>query len=170
MSTEEPTSARGRFPCRCRPQLIHKQPRTTTPASSRDGGSESWAASSQLRSSRRKRYWARRADLKLAGWVFACGLLWEIAAEAFVEMANHGVFARSDDHFVTLVGYYGVAIVGMIVILLIKNRHSVARKARSLHRRHARRQQEQRRRRTVSSEAGAAGQRQGLMSLAQPLI
>ena len=83
-------------------------------------------------------------------------------------MANHGVFARFDDHFVTLVGDYGVAVVGMVTILLIKNRHSVARKARSLHRRLARLQQEQRRRRTMSSEAGAADQ--DFLFLAQQLI
>jgi len=111
--------------------------------------SDTWSA--PVRHARRRRYWARKADLKLAGWLFACGLLWEITAEAFVEMANHSTFADADDHTVTIIGEYVVAVCGMGVIVLIKNRRSFVQKARSVHDRNRRawrrRQQEQQRRR-----------------------
>ena len=122
--------------------------------------SDTWSA--PVRQARRRRYWARKADLKLSGWMFACGLLWEITAESFVEMANHGILLeRADDHAVTILGEYVVAVCGMGVIVLIKNRRTFLDKARSVHdrnrrawRRQQRRQQQQQQQQHVQGSSG----------------
>jgi len=117
-----------------------------------------------LRRSTRRRYWARRADLKLSGWTLACGLVWEIAAEAFVEMLTHNMLVQhADEEGTTIAFEYAIAVCGILIIVLIKNRHSVARKARSVHRRRTAWQEQRHRRDPGNTNEDGRGLRSPLL-------